>query len=391
MCVLLVIGAAIPSTARTKMPPVLAACSAFAPDGTSAMATVAGDALDLSTVDLAGRNTRLTLSLKYPANQWQLERLEWRLRVHSCSLFFDQTSTLVAVAVTTEYQEPPEKFQLSIADVKAARWLSDSGVEAGKEVSSRLTLAGFLKDTDTVVVVRSSNSVKQGEVSILLFRAVRHPVSSEPQLRSLAPFTPILPPFYADGRNNRLWVFHCTVISGRASQQPFCPIDATTLAGGQEPDTTFDPSHSGIKRSDLWELPRTFAAPDQHTILIAASDTVWRVDTDTQQLTRFVLPHSNFLKWNFEHDGTISPDGASFGFLLGQYRIAFPYIVDNYAFEGDDIVVLQVNPLRLLGVVKHGGVKYTAGLSIDHRNGKTTVVVYRQDKWERNEFRDVQP
>jgi hypothetical protein len=54
-------------------------------------------------------------------------------------------------------------------------------------------------------------------------------------------------------------------------------------------------------------------------------------------------------------------------------------------------VVLQVNPLRLLGVIRRGGVKYTRGLSIDHRNGKTTVLAYRQDHWERHDFPDVQP
>ena len=112
---------------------------------------------------------------------------------------------------------------------------------------------------------------------------------------------------------------------------------------------------------------------------------------DTQQLTRLALPKDHFLKWNFEHDGIISPDGAAFGFLFGQYRLAFPYVVDNYVYEGNDIVVLQVNPLRLLGVVRRNGVKYTRGLSLDHRNEKTTVLVYRQDQWERHDFPDVQP
>jgi len=355
MCVLLVVGAAIPSTAKTKSPPVLAACSAFAPDGISATATITAGTLELSVADSAGGNSKLTASLKYPADQWQLDRPEWRWRTHDCSLFFDHTSRLVAVGTTTEYRQPPEKLQISIADLKEAKWLSDFGVEGGNEVSSRLMLAGFLKDTNSVAVVRSSNtSDRHGEISVLLFSDLGERVSSQPPGH---PFTPSVPPFYADARNNRLWIFHCTVISGRASQQPFCPIDATTLAGGEESDTTFDPSHSGIKRSELWEMPRTFAAPDLRTVLIAASDTVWRVDIDTQRLTRFVLPQNHFLKWNFEHDGTISPDGAVFGFLMGQHRIAFPYMVDNYVSEGDDVVVLQVNPLRLLGVVRRDGVK----------------------------------
>jgi hypothetical protein len=68
------------------MPPVLAACSAFAPDGTSATATITGGALELSVADLAGRSSKLTTPLKYRADQWQLDRPEWRWRVHDCSL-----------------------------------------------------------------------------------------------------------------------------------------------------------------------------------------------------------------------------------------------------------------------------------------------------------------
>jgi hypothetical protein len=122
------------------------------------------------------------------------------------------------------------------------------------------------------------------------------------------------------------------------------PIDETNLAGEQALSAKFDPSRSGLKRTDLWELPHTFAAPDHHTVLIAGSDTVWRVEMDTQQWTRFALPEDHFLKWNFEHDGIISPDGAAFGFLFGQYRLAFPYVVDNYVCEGNDIVVFAGQP-----------------------------------------------
>jgi hypothetical protein len=266
-------------------------------------------------------------------------------------------------------------------------WLSDFGVEPRKELGSSANLAGFLGDTQSVVVIQNWNSSESESIATLLFSTGGEQLPTQPPLRAF-PETTL--PFYADASNDRLWVFHCTVISARASQQPFCPIDETNLSGEQALSAKFDPSRSGLKRADLWELPHTFAAPDHNTVLIAGSDTVWRVDMDTQRLTRFVLP-DHFLKWNFEHDGTISPDGAVFGFLFGQYRIAFPYIVDNYVSEGDDVVFLQVNPLRLLGVIRRGGVKYTRGLSIDHRNGKTTILVYRQDHWERHDFPDAHP
>jgi len=369
------------------MPPVLAACSAFAPDGSSAMATVTGDTLELTVADLSGHDSKLTFPLRYRAQQSHLDSPTSRWRVYNCSLFFNSTSSLTAVGVTTE-SEPPQRLQVAVADFRVAKWLSDFGVGPRKELGSSANLAGFLRDTDSVVVIRNWNSTEGDSIATLLFSTRGEQLPTQPQVRVLSE-TPL--PFYADPHNNRLWVFHCTVISARASQQPFCPIDETNLTGEQALSAKFDPSRSGLKRTNLWELPHTFAAPDQNTVLIAGSDTVWRVEMDTQRLTRFALPREHFLKWNFEHDGTISSDGVAFGFLFGQYRIAFPYIVDNYVSEGDDIVVLQVNPLRLLGIVRRNGVKYTRGLSIDHRNGKTTVLAYRQDHWERHDFSDVQP
>jgi hypothetical protein len=387
ICVLLLIGAAIPSAARTKMPPVLAACSAFAPDGSSAMATIIGDTLELTAADLSGHNSKLTLPLKYPAQQSQLNNPASRWRVYDCSLFFNTTSSLIALGIRTE-SEPPQRLQVAVADFRTAKWLSDFRVEPRKEVGESANLAGFLGDTDSVVVIRNWNSSVGESIAVLLFNAGGEQLPNHTPVRVLSETSL---PFYADPRNNRLWVFHCTVISARASQQPFCPIDESNLSGEQALSAKFDPSHSGLKRTGLWELPHTFAAPDQNTVLIAGSDTVWKVEMDTQQLTRFALPHDHFLKWNFEQNGTISPDGAVFGFLFGQYRLAFPYMVDNYVSEGDDIVVLHVNPLRLLRVVRRNGVKYTRGLSIDHRNGKTTVLAYRQDHWERQDFPDVKP
>jgi hypothetical protein len=279
ICVLLLMGAAISSAARTKMPPVLAACSAFAPDGTSAMATITGDTLELTAADLSGHNSKLTLPLKYPAQQSQLNNPASRWRVYDCSLFFNSTSSLIAVGITTE-SEPPQRLQVAVGDFRAGKWLSDFGVETRKELGgSRTNLAGFLRDTDSVAVTQNWNSSASESIAVFLFSTRGEQLPTQPPVRVLSEDTL---PFYADPQNNRLWVFHCTVISARASQQPFCPIDETNLAGEQAFSAKFDPSHSGLKRTDLWELPHTFAAPDQNTVLIAGSDTVWRVEMDTR-------------------------------------------------------------------------------------------------------------
>jgi hypothetical protein len=114
------------------MPPVLAACSAFAPDGTSAMATITGDTLELTVAGLSGHNSKLTLPLKYRAQQSQLDNPASHWRVYDCSLFFNSTSSLTAVGITTE-SEMPQRLQVAVADFGAAKWLSDFGLEPPKE------------------------------------------------------------------------------------------------------------------------------------------------------------------------------------------------------------------------------------------------------------------
>jgi hypothetical protein len=102
------------------MPPVLAACSAFAPDGTSAMATITGDTLELTVAELSGQNSKLTLPLKYRAQQSELDNPASRWRAYDCSLFFNSTSGLVAVGITTE-SETPHRLQVAVADFRTAR------------------------------------------------------------------------------------------------------------------------------------------------------------------------------------------------------------------------------------------------------------------------------
>lgn len=122
------------------MPPVLAACSAFAPDGTSAMATIIGDTLELTVAEVSAQNSKLTLPLKHRAQQSQLDNPADRWRVYNCSLFFNSTSGLVAVGITTE-SEPPQRLQVAVADFRTAKWLSDFDVEPRKEwVQERIWL-----------------------------------------------------------------------------------------------------------------------------------------------------------------------------------------------------------------------------------------------------------
>jgi hypothetical protein len=389
-------GLAVPMKAASKFPTVLAACSAFGANGGFVIATASVDSLSLSVTSAFGKDQRLTVPLRYQPEQWQLDRPTLRWHLYDCSLFFDHSGDLLAVGITTTEYTRPQKLQIAVADLKTSMWLSNFGVEAEQNfgLSARLRLAGFLSDTKSIVVtnaLKASVKTQQREsISAIVFDASGKKLSVQPFVHSQR----TLMTFYPDAANNRLWLFHCGTVSARPSQQPFCPISITNLVGDESFSATFDPSHYTKKRTDLWMRPGTFVAPDLNTLLIAESvdgnDTVWRVDVQSQVLDRLVLPQHHFLKYDAMRGGTLSPDADVFAVLLGQYKIAFPYIVDNYVYEGDDIVVLQVKPLRVLGIVPHRGAKYTQGLSVDHRNGKATVLVYRQDHWERRDFDDAQ-
>jgi hypothetical protein len=76
------------------------------------MATITGDRLELTVADLSGQNSKLTLPLKHRAQQSQLDNPADRWRVYNCSLFFNSTSGLVAVGITTE-SEPPQRLQVA--------------------------------------------------------------------------------------------------------------------------------------------------------------------------------------------------------------------------------------------------------------------------------------
>jgi len=383
------IGFSVPTEAKLNAPQVLAACSAFAPDGSFVTATASTDTLSLSAKNSVGKETALTAPLRYRANQWQLDRPAIRWHLYDCSLFFDHSGDLVAVGITRQYPIP-KTLQVAVADLKNSKWLSDFGVEQSHEPNGSVELAGFLEDTASIVITEAWHTNQSESVSTVLFDKNGKQVSPEPLVHS---WQEILLPFHPDAANDRLWVFHCTMVSARLSKQPSCPITVTDLVKATKVSTTFDPSHYENKRTALWMTPRTFGSPDPSSILVAESisgdDTVWYVDTQKQQLDRFVLPRHHFLKYDAMHDGILSPDGKVFAFLLSQEKIAFPYLVDYYVYKGDDVVVLQVKPLRLLGVVPHSGAEYTRGLSVDHRNGKATVLVYRRDHWENRQFNDL--
>jgi hypothetical protein len=375
-------------------PPVLTACAAFALNGGSATATTDVTRIALDFTDPSGKTSRLSTDLHDPATKEQANIQSLRRHLYSCRVFFDQKSDLVAIGITSGFPET-QRLQVAVADARKLAWIGNFTVEPQPGLAGPV-LAGFIEGTTSLVVVGISAREdvagnRSRSLSTLLFSPAGKPLSQTPTTRIVA--GPGTLSSYIDAVHNRLWSFpSCSVASGRPARQPACPIRSTSLTGDQPFSSQFDPAASGEKTSTLWKTPDTFAAPDSHSILIAENvsgvNTIWRVDIQKQTLGRLALPKRLHLPQFEEIHGaaTLSPDGGVLAVSLLQYASARPDRVDNYMYKGTDIAVVQLDPMRLLGILPHGRAVDTPAFAVDHRQGKATLLVYQQDHWVSQKF-----
>lgn len=308
---------------------------------------------------------------------------------YSCDIHADSKGDLVAVGVKSGLIT--RQLQVAVADVKTSKWIGDWGVEPRTGFSSPF-LAGFLEDTTSLVVAGEPTPENGVGTHWGLFATALFETSG----KQLGPMRfqryagdGQLYPRYADAAHNRLWVFQCVVLSTSWAHQPLCPIVSMSLTGDQFTPFEYAPTLQGKKRTDLWFIPHTFATPDASTILFAEGTAVWSLNIQVRALDRLTLPKSWLHAGVAESlgEGALSPDTEIVGIGLPKYRLAFPFIVDNYVYQGMNIAVVQLHPFQLLGVVQQGRFAYTNVFAVDHRQGRTLVLFYRDDHWERQEVR----
>ena len=61
--------------------------------------------------------------------------------------------------------------------------------------------------------------------------------------------------------------------------------------------------------------------------------------------------------------------------------LAFPYLVDNYVYEGTDFAVVQLHPFEFLGILPGAGPTSFASCAIENRNGRVVALIFQQDHW----------
>lgn len=371
----------------------LSACAAFATNGASAVAEVETNDILLEITSADGKVSPLNLPLRYPSPDSHPTNVPTNQRIWTCRIYFNHNSDFVALGISSTVGEPKvTHLQVGVAELKTPAWIGDYGVEPQPDFLP-VSLAGFLEDTNTLIVAgksKNTRGAKQENLPASVQFSLHGELSSTPTSRRPEKITDAFHS-YADARHNRLWLFACGNTSLHPYHVPLCPVTVTSLEGEGLSSATLDPTVYGGKRDTFWMWPGAFASPDSNSIYIAETvsgkDTVWRVDMQKKSIERFVLPHNHFVKYNGLHDATLSVDGEILAFLLDRIELGFPYFVDNYVFRGTDVVVMQVRPFRLLGVIPHKDSSYTAALAVDHRNGVAIVSVYTQGHIVRQEFR----
>lgn len=375
----------VPTTSPARNKPevrgkVLGACATFAADGTSAAVTFDATRVSLEITDPSGKSSHLSLPLRHTTQI--TNRSLYPGSPNTCDAYFDREGDLVAIGI--------DNLQIGVADVKAMQWVGDWGVEADAGIASP-SLAGFLAGTTSLVVVgeppaEGGKGIHWGLYATALF---------DPSGKQLMPLhiqrygeDGDLFRRFADARHNRLWVFRCEPVDAPMSRQPLCPIASTSLTGNEPSLPEFVPSMQGRKRTDLWFYPSAFVVPDPNMIVFGEGTTFWAVNMASQIIHRFALPRRPHFPSFEEMDGrtALAPDAQVVAVAVNRSRLAFPFLVDNYVFQGTDIAVIQIDPLRLLGVLQYGRTAYAPGFAIDHREGRVTALVYRRDRWERDEM-----
>lgn len=139
--------------------------------------------------------------------------------------------------------------------------------------------------------------------------------------------------------------------------------------------------------------------PDADTVVGAATDShevnwVWRIGLGSKDGEKLKLPAAKrrtLNRWGgYGITGSrVSPDGQVVA--LSRSLTSFD-LLDRAKYGNAEIDVIQITPLRLLGVVRpKSACRKVDGLAVDHRGGHATVLAYWCGTWQRTDLLDGIP
>jgi hypothetical protein len=347
---------------NTAQPSPKALCAGYSTTGTSAEVELVTGSVNLRIIEKSGRSTTLNATQQSDADD--------------CRVFFNSKGDLLTVAIRKR-SDLKQTTRLLVADTVRLRWVSDFALNPQAGLQAPLSPVGFLRDSQSIVVEDYGQEISQSPpttaIRTIIVDLLGKSISQEPYERAIAGNIQNQREEFADPAHNRLWY---------PSYPDFCPIRSTTLTGKQTPGPEINNSVSG-EQFDC--LPDVIAYPDDNTLIMAATlsdrDTVWRVDLGATTGEKIPVPRGRFPNGDqIDGNGSLSPDGQVFAFSRHQFSYGH---FDNFSYKGSDIVVVQVRPLRVLGVIDPKGSLYQHGFAVDHRDGNTTVLVFSEGTWKR--------
>ena len=359
---------------------VHAACAAFASDGGSVAASVDGATLSADVTDAAGHVSRLTLPFDDSSTRYQRIHAQY----HTCSVYFDRDSDLIAVGMT--YGLPTYYVYVAVADATHLKWIGHwtVGPESGVFIPR---LAGFLGKNllvggEPFTRMNPGVAIRSGSFVSLVFDPHARQLDHGRTERTYAPAASGYP-LYVDPEHNRLWFFPGVVDSPRFSHLPDHPVSWIALTGDTS-SSQVTPRTPGDRRMASWLWPGAFVAPNADTIAVAEEKRIWVVHVREQTWDRIDLPGRSF----FPHSkgivgaSALSPDGRIAAFRLVKRHVPFPYLLHDWVYSGTDFAVVDLQRLQLLRIVRGAGPTSVVSCAVDHRQDRVALLLFREGGWE---------
>jgi hypothetical protein len=377
-------------------------CSTFTSEGTALTATVVGADIGVEITPL----TKSTLTIHLPLNEAGV-RLSPGAATQLCSIFISTSNRLAAIGLRDFLQKDGERERgilVVLVDLQLNQFDEHYFVPSRQNPGSHAGLVGFLEDSESLVIDTSSSFEPAPEVEFEIIDTSNGSVRKVS--RDLDRFAPIRY-LFCDTRDNLLWIeLDPTSDNHRNLKSPL--VLSVSLTGAEKLGPSVDSGKLHHEHAIAkWVTPPAVAFPTPTSIVFAetgwsagvGSGHLWHVDlalgsirvVDLHKDIGEALLHGLGLTW-FEDVGSpavLSPDGLFVAIRIRLTTTGPPYIVDSYISKGSRLVVVDLHRMRVVSSISPEHDREPVSFSLDHRDGKVTLLVNWKDGWKRLQFSDA--
>jgi hypothetical protein len=330
-------------------------CSVFSSSGATATVTLIDERKILLLTPPLGKPISLALPAVDPNEI-------------GCSIFVSSDGRYFAIALNRLHSEAGT-LHIIIADSAPAELAADAILKEDKVLGAPLTLLGFLQDSASLVVLGDNAGTHQKGFAVM--QVDIHGKQSQPISRTVSEASAqVGNPNYADVKSNRLWF---------QSSPESCPLRSVPLIGSD----LDSPTVTRAVCAAACDLLFARAYPSPNILILAATrepkDLVWRVDLSSQTSEQSELPQPvGHGVYTSVERAVSSPDGQLIAVLR---NLLSNSLLGDAHSRGQEIDIMQVSPLKIVGTVRLKSDTDPASISIDHRNGAATVLSFQDGRW----------